>query len=253
MSSIETQLSIVKSRIQRACIASGRDVNSVRLIAVSKRMPSEAIREAYAAGQRDFGENYVQELLRKSEELADLPDLRLHLIGHLQTNKVKTVVRAVSMIQSIDSLRLVEELGKRVLLPAVVEARRILLGEDGAQTKTSLDARLPVLVEVNVAGEAQKSGCSPNDVENLIEAIERLPQVYACGLMTVPPFTDDPKEARPYFDALRALRDRLGGPSRLPELSMGMTADLEEAIAAGATIVRIGTAIFGARPAREEP
>lgn len=253
MSSIETQLSIVKSRIQRACIASGRDVSSVRLIAVSKRMPSEAIREAYAAGQRDFGENYVQELLRKSEDLVDLPDLRLHLIGHLQTNKVKSVVRAVSMIQSIDSLRLIDELGKRVLLPAVDESRRIDLGQDGAQTSKVLGPRLPVLVEVNVAGEAQKSGCSPDEVENLIEAIERLPQLYACGLMTVPPFTDDPKEARPYFDALRALRDRLGGPSRLPELSMGMTADLEEAISAGATIVRIGTAIFGTRPAREEP
>jgi uncharacterized pyridoxal phosphate-containing UPF0001 family protein len=263
MSSIALRLAAVQDRITQAALASGRDPKSVRLIAVSKLMPSEALREAYAAGQRDFGENYVQELAQKAKDLLDLPDLRLHLIGHLQTNKVKVVANAVSMIQSVDSVRLVEELGKRVPVPAVSPEKAFVLGlhdeqtapsvtaPSGAQTALSLDRRLPLLVEVNVGGEAQKSGCNPAEVPAIVDAIERYAQLRVAGLMTVPPFSEDPKAARPHFDRLRALRDELGGPSRLPELSMGMTLDLEEAVAAGATIVRVGTAIFGSRPPRE--
>lgn len=252
MPSIAERLAVVTSRIHNAALACGREPNSIRLIAVSKFMPAEAIRAAYAEGQRDFGENYVQELAKKAELLRDLPELRLHLIGHLQTNKVKTVAHRVSMIQSVDSERLVEELGKRVVLPAVEAGKRFALGQGGAQTSALEDARLPLLIEVNVAGEAQKSGCAPDAVPSVLEAIDRYPQLNACGLMTVPPFSSEPGTTRPYFEDLRRLRDSLGGPSRLPELSMGMTADLEEAITAGATLVRVGTAIFGERPPHED-
>lgn len=251
MGSIAERLAVVKSRITAAALACGREPNTIRLIAVSKLMPVEALREAYAAGQRDFGENYVQELAKKAGALSDLPDLRLHLIGHLQTNKVKLIAGAVSMIQSVDSLRLVEELGKRVPTPAVAPNKAFALGLSGAQTAEPAGTRLPLLIEVNVGGEVQKSGSEPAEVPALLDAISGYPQLQACGLMTVPPFTDDPKAARPHFDRLRTLRDELGGVARLPELSMGMTLDLEEAIAAGATLVRVGTAIFGERPARE--
>jgi pyridoxal phosphate enzyme (YggS family) len=249
MSVIAENLGVVRARIARAAEHAGREPSSIRLIAVSKLMPSEAIREAYAAGQRDFGENYVQELVRKAEELRDLPDLRLHLIGHLQTNKVKTVVGAVSIIQSISSTRLVSELKKRLSAAPEFSSRRwpafFPSGKNAPAT------RLPVLVEVNVGGEAQKSGCAPEETSSILEAIDQSPHLCAYGLMTVPPFDLNPQQARPHFERLRRLRDELGGPERLSELSMGMTLDLEEAILAGATLVRVGTAIFGERPRRE--
>jgi pyridoxal phosphate enzyme (YggS family) len=254
MTSVAERLEAVNQRIKRAANACGRDPRSIRLIAVSKLMPSVAIREAYAAGQRDFGENYVQELAQKADELADLADLRLHLIGHLQTNKAKVVVGRVGMIQSVDSLRLVDALAKRVA--SVREGRQPIACNpwvcSGAQTAlVATRESLPLLVEVNLGGEAQKSGCTPGEVAPLLDAIEAAPGLAACGLMTVPPFTENAQAARPYFDQLRVLRDQLGGASRLPELSMGMTLDLEEAVASGATIVRVGTAIFGERTARE--
>jgi PLP dependent protein len=218
----------VQARIAAAATASGRDPRGVRLIAVSKTQPASAVREAYAAGQRDFGENYVQELLQKAEELRDLVDLRWHLIGHLQRNKAKQVAPLVSLLHTVDSLDLARELSKRL---AAAQPARVL----------------PVLVEVSIAGEAQKHGLAPENLAELLQGITALPQLELRGLMCVPPFTEDPAGARPHFDALAELRERHGGVARLPELSMGMTHDLEQAVAAGATLVRVGTAIFGAR------
>ena len=237
MAAVAERLAAVRERIARAAAAAGRDPAEIRLIGASKLQPTEAIRAAYAAGLRDFGENYVQELERKAAELANLPDLRLHLIGHLQRNKARHVVRHASVIQSVDSVRLAEELGRRATEVVIDEARRFAAGE----------RRLVVFVEVNVGGEAEKQGCAPEALGAVLDAVEAQPSLALRGLMTLPPHTEDPAGARPFFDQLVALRDRHGGPSRLPELSMGMTHDLEPAIAAGATVVRVGTAIFGQR------
>jgi PLP dependent protein len=249
MGSIADRLCEIRERIERAAVAAGRRSSDVRLVAVSKLQSSQSMRAAYAEGVRDFGENYVQELVRKSDELADLPDLRFHLIGHLQTNKARSVIGRVSAVHSVDSVRLVEELGKRALAVQVPAAKRCPLagGLDGAATAR----RLPVFIEVNVAGEGQKSGCAPEQAAAMLAAIREQPGLRAVGLMTVPPFFDDPKLSRPYFDRLRQLRDQIADSAALPELSMGMTLDLEQAIHAGATLVRVGTAIFGERPPRE--
>ncbi len=193
----------------------------MRLIAVSKTQPAEAVREAYAAGQRDFGENYVQELVEKAEALRDLTDLRWHMIGHLQRNKAKQVAPLVGLVHTVDSIDLARELAKRVAAAAP-------------------DRRLQVLVEVSIAGEAQKHGVAPGDLAELCGGIEALPALSLGGLMCVPPATADAADARPFFDELSALRERHGGAARLPELSMGMTHDLEHAVAAGATLVRSG-------------
>jgi PLP dependent protein len=223
--SIADALAGVRERIASAAEAQGRPAEQVRLIAVSKTHPAEAVREAYAAGQRDFGENYVQELVHKAEALRDLTDLRWHLIGHLQRNKAKQVANLASLVHSVDSLELARELAKR-LHPG---------------------RRLPVLVEVSIAGEVQKHGVAPEVLGELLTGLEGLPELELRGLMCVPPHTDDPAGARPHFDALVRLQASHGGVARLPELSMGMTHDLEHAVAAGATLVRVGTAIFGAR------
>jgi pyridoxal phosphate enzyme (YggS family) len=228
MSGVAARLELIRARVSAAAVRAGRDPASVRLLAVSKGQPSELLREAYAAGQRDFGENYVQELAKKAEELADLSDLRLHLIGHLQRNKAKVVVRHAAAVHSVDSLELALELDKRV----------------------AEGARLPVLVEVSIAGEAQKSGVDPAGLGALLERIDACTRLHAIGLMCVPPDGDDPEAARPFFARLRELRDRHGGAAKLPELSMGMSADFEIAIAEGSTLVRVGTAIFGARRPR---
>jgi PLP dependent protein len=220
---IASKLDAVRRRIADAALKSSRDPSSVRLVAVSKTKDADRIREAYAAGQRDFGENYAQELSKKASELADLEGMRWHFIGHLQRNKAKLVAPVASVVHTVDSSRLAEELGKRA-------ARR-----------------LPVLVEVNVGGEEQKSGCRPSELGGVLAAIEALPSLALAGLMTVPPASDEPGFSRRFFDALAALRAEHGGAARLPELSMGMSHDLEEAVEAGATIVRVGTAIFGAR------
>lgn len=238
--SVKDDLATVRQRIQNAARAAGRAVNEIGLIAVSKFQPVSAIREAYAAGQRDFGENYVQELCEKAEELRDLAELRWHLIGHLQRNKVKKVAPLVTAIHSVDSSELAAELGKRVAAAEAEAERRARLGDDRA--------RLDVLVEVSIAGEAQKSGAAPEEVARIIEVIEREPALRLRGLMCVPPLSEHAEAARPHFEALVRLRETLGGRARLPELSMGMTADLEVAVATGATWVRIGTAIFGQRP-----
>ena len=220
---IRAALGAVRARLDAAAVRAGRDPATVALMAVSKLHGPEAVRAAHAAGQRDFGENYVQELSTKAAALADLADLRWHFIGHLQTNKCRELVARVASVHSVDSERLVRELGRRAL---------------------AAGRRVRILVQVNVAREAQKSGCEVGELPAVLAAARATDGVELRGLMTVPPAGDD---ARRWFDALRALRDEHGGPAQLPELSMGMTHDLEEAVAAGATVVRVGTAIFGAR------
>ena len=194
----------------------------VTLVAVSKTQPASAIREAHAAGQRDFGENYVQEWREKAAELADLADLRWHFIGSLQTNKVKYLAGKVSLVHTVDR----EELGREI-------AKRWERAGGVAR----------VLVEVNLGGEASKGGCAPGAVDSLVATLRGLPALEVAGLTCIPPPEDDP---RPHFQALRAMRDRLG----LRELSMGMSGDYPVAIAEGSTIVRVGTAIFGERARR---
>ncbi|MBL8602331.1 MAG: YggS family pyridoxal phosphate-dependent enzyme [Myxococcales bacterium] len=223
---LQGRLAALQGRLASACARAGRSPDAVTLVAVSKTFDAAAVAEAYALGLRDFGENYVQELSAKQAALAHLEGLRWHMIGHLQRNKARAVVPGVAMLQSLDSVALAVEVSKRA-----AEARR----------------SLPVLVQVNVGGEAQKSGCAPGALGALLDAVEALPGVSLSGLMTVPPHTEDPAGARPFFDALLALREAHGGPSRLPVVSMGMTHDLEVAVAAGATMVRVGNALFGSR------
>jgi pyridoxal phosphate enzyme (YggS family) len=235
---LATRLSGVRARVEAA--RARRGSGSVLLIAVSKGQSAAAIRAAYELGQRDFGENYVQELVQKAAELADLPELRWHAIGHLQRNKVKHVVEHAQAVHSVDGAALLEEIARRATGREVPERRRVF----------GNDPRMPLLVEVSIAGEEQKSGCAPAELGALLAAIEDRPSVRLVGLMCVPPFTDDPAGSQPHFEALARLREDHGGAARLPELSMGMTADFEHAVAAGATVVRVGTAIFGPRSPR---
>jgi PLP dependent protein len=216
----------------RARIGAARDARGggppVQLVAVSKRHTTEAIREAYAAGQRAFGENYVQELVAKAESLADLPDIEWHFVGHLQTNKARAAAKVARMVHTVDSAALARELGRR------------------AAAQVAVGAPLPVLIEVNVGGEPQKAGASPGEIEEVMAAVRAQPALALRGLMTVPP-AGDASVSRRTFETLALLRKLHGGDAALPELSMGMSGDLEDAIACGATIVRVGTAIFGAR------
>ncbi len=237
MSSVVQGLEQVRARLAAALSGAGRAPNSARLIAVSKFHPASAIREAYAAGQRDFGENYVQELQQKAADMADLSDLRWHLIGHLQRNKARQVAPLASVVHTVHSVELARELDQRAAGVVLTGGRAFLAGE----------TRVATLVEVNVGGEAQKSGCTPAQLPDVLHALEEAEHLHLAGLMCVPPHTEDPSGARPFFEALVRLRDAHGGAERLPELSMGMTADLEQAVAAGATLVRVGTAIFGER------
>lgn len=227
MERVALGLKRVRAELAAALASAGRAPDSARLVAVSKFHPASAIRAAYAEGQRDFGENYVQELEQKAAELADLSDLRWHMIGHLQRNKARAVVPLAALIHTVHSVELARELDKRANAP------------------------LAVLVEVNVGGEAQKSGCAPEALGELLQALGEAERVRCIGLMCVPPHTEDPSGSLPFFERLRALREQHGGTERLPELSMGMSADLPYAIAAGASIVRVGTAIFGERPRAE--
>ncbi|MGZ6253146.1 MAG: YggS family pyridoxal phosphate-dependent enzyme [Candidatus Binataceae bacterium] len=227
---IAARLTAVRERIARAANRVNRDPAAVRLVLASKTQPPEAIRAAYAAGAREFGENYVQEAATKQDALADLQDLedlRWHLIGHLQTNKARDAVNRFALIHSLDSARLGLALGRARPAP-----------------------RVRVLIEVNAAGEASKSGVAAADLERLIE--ETRATVEILGLMTIPPPASDPERSRSHFVALRATRDRLAAATglALSELSMGMTDDFEVAIEEGATIVRVGRAIFGERRGR---
>ena len=223
--SIAERLESVRERIALASVRAGRSPADVRLIAVSKTQPVDAIREAYAAGQRDFGENYVQELVDKARQLADLTELRWHMIGHLQTNKVKQVLGVASVIHTLDRVSIVREVGKRAMGGGVVD----------------------VLVEVNVGGEESKSGAAIEEADQVVEAVRE--QMFEqlglrlVGLMTVPPFDLELSVVAGHFERLRMMAEGFG----LKELSMGMSHDFEEAIMHGATMVRVGTAIFGSR------
>jgi pyridoxal phosphate enzyme (YggS family) len=209
----------VQQRLAAACQRAGRSPQEVTVVAVAKGFPPEAVREAYAAGLRHFGENRVQEAAAKRPLLADL-DITWHLVGHLQTNKVKKALQLFDIVHSLDSLPLAQELSRRAQGP------------------------LPVLLEVNVAGEASKFGLAPEQVPAAAQAIARLPHLELVGLMTVAPMASDPEEVRPVFRRLRELAQALG----LPHLSMGMSDDFEVAVEEGATMVRLGRAIFGPRP-----
>ena len=229
MSLIAQNLTEIQRRLAAAALRAGRDLAAVRLVAVTKTVDLERLQEAVAAGHTLFGENYVQEAKKKIAALG--PGLTWHFIGHLQTNKAKAAVGVFELIHSVDRLRL-------------------------AQTLEQAAARLgkvqDILIQVNVAGEETKSGADPGEVQDLLLAISKMPHLRVKGLMTMPPWLSDPEEVRPYFQALRELRDRLRQArlveGDLPELSMGMTGDFEAAVEEGATLVRIGTAIFGPRP-----
>lgn len=228
MSDLAARIEAVQRRIVRASERAGRPPESVRLVAVSKRHPADLVRQAHACGLRWFGENYAKELVGKAADVGPLADIQWHMIGHLQTNKARLLAATAAWVHTLDSPHLVRELTKRV-------------GPSGRSVE--------VLLEVNVAGDPKKSGCSPAEVGPLIDVVRaEEPVLRLRGLMTMPPHTDDPEGARPAFVALRALRDQHGGPALLPHLSMGMSHDLEIAIEEGATIVRVGTAIFGERP-----
>jgi pyridoxal phosphate enzyme (YggS family) len=214
----------VRARIAAAERRAGRTPGSVRLVLASKTQPPDAIRAAYIAGAREFGENYVQEALAKRPALADLTGIRWHMIGHLQTNKARAAVENFDLIHSLDSERL---------------AARI------AQVRSS--PKVPMLVEINLGGEATKTGIAPERLETFVNSVRELVDVV--GLMTIPPEVDALEDARTYFVKMRELRDRLAARTglALSELSMGMTTDFEVAIEEGATMVRIGRAVFGER------
>ena len=229
---ISENLAAVRERISAAARRTGRPAEGIALMAVSKTQPPERIREAYSAGQRLFGENRVQEFSGKVDLLRDLKDAEWHLIGHLQTNKAAKTAELFRAVDSVDSLKLAEKLD--------VAAR-------------ALGKKLDVLIEINVGGEAAKSGLAPDSaaLDQLLMAAPQLASLVFRGLMTVPPFTDDPQGAGPYFRKLRELRDTIAA-RHLPavvmdELSMGMSHDFEVAIEEGSTCVRVGTAIFGER------
>jgi pyridoxal phosphate enzyme (YggS family) len=217
----------VRARIAAACIAAGRPLESVRLLAVSKTWPAASVREAIAAGQRAFGENYVQEAIDKKAELASLspdPGLEWHFIGPLQSNKTRLVAENFAWVHSVDRLKIAERLS--------------------AQRPPEL-AALQICLQVNVSGEASKSGCDPDQVATLARTLATLPGLRLRGLMAIPEPSDDPLKQRQQFAILRRLRDSL--PLELDTLSMGMSHDLEAAIMEGSTLLRIGTAIFGQR------
>jgi PLP dependent protein len=229
MSSIEGRLTEIRERMAAAARSVGRDPSSVRLVAVSKTFPLEAVRQAFAAGQRDFGENRVQEALQKISGSTDL-SISWHLLGHLQTNKARKAAPVFAMVQSVDSVELLQKLDQ-----AAEEAGRAL----------------ELLIQVNLAGEATKFGVPPVQVPRLFDAAGACRAARVVGLMTLPPEPDLPEDSRPWFRQLRDLRDEwlaAGVPaSMLHELSMGMSGDFAVAVQEGATLVRVGTAIFGSR------
>ncbi|MBT8351703.1 MAG: YggS family pyridoxal phosphate-dependent enzyme [Deltaproteobacteria bacterium] len=229
MRNLKRNLKNVMDRINQATVASGRDPESVRLVAVSKTIPAETVKRAIDAGANILGENYIQEAKSKFDDLISYP-VSWHFIGHLQTNKAKYAVRIFDLIHSVDSFKLALELNKHA-------------GKTGKIQH--------ILIQVNVAGESSKSGISTQDTMNLIKKISALKNLAIKGLMTMPPFFNEPEKVRPFFKDLRNLRDTIRSERidnvDMEELSMGMTGDFEAAIEEGATLVRIGTAIFGER------
>ncbi len=230
--SIAENVAQVRERIRLAASSAGRDPGAITLMGVSKTFPAEAIREVYDAGIRVFGENRVQEFASKAEALRDLGEARWHLIGHLQSNKAAKAADLFHAVDSVDSMKLAEKLN------------------DAAR---SAGKTLRVLIEMNVGGEAAKSGIAPDSAEldQLLAEAPRLASLEFRGLMTVPPYTEDPQGARQYFRKLRELRDEVASRGlprvSMDELSMGMSHDFEVAIEEGSTCVRVGTAIFGGR------
>lgn len=218
MDTLEDRLAEVERRIATACAAAGRPRQDVLLLAVTKVFPAQVMLDAYAAGLRQFGENYVQEFEAKAPQLGQLPGARFHLIGHLQSNKSRKAGDLFHVIQTVDSEKL---------------ARRL----------SELGKPLEIMIEVKLSEEEAKHGCDPHDVPRLSAAIRTLPNLTLTGLMTMPPWSDDAELSRPYFRRLR----ELARAEALPQLSMGMSHDLEVAIQEGSTIVRIGTALFGKR------
>ncbi len=221
MSELATRLAALEARLEAACQRSGRARASVRLVAVSKLHPPEAVEAAYALGLRHFGENYAQELRDKARALARLEGLRWHAIGPVQPKNAKYVAQHAHFFHALCDLEVAHELQRR------------RTGEP-----------LPVLIEVNLAGEASKAGVSPDEARALAAKLAGLDRLKLSGLTSMPPLVEDPELNRPHFKALRALAQQLG----LAELSMGTTADFEVAIEEGATLVRVGTALFGERP-----
>ncbi|MGD9007048.1 MAG: YggS family pyridoxal phosphate-dependent enzyme [Desulfobacteraceae bacterium] len=219
----------IQQRIERSANKCGRDPKTIRLVAVGKTQTADRVREAVCAGATIIGENYIQEAREKFDQLVDL-DVQWHFIGHLQSNKAKYAVRMFSLIHSVDSIKLAKELNK--------QAKKI-------------GKRQRILVQVNIGDAPSKSGLAEKEAAENIVRIAEMENLHILGLMTMPPFFDDPERARPYFAALRRLRDSLSPSAGLSpdfkELSMGMTGDFEAAIEEGATLVRIGTALFGAR------
>lgn len=226
---IKAQLEKVTQRIRTACEKSGREPESVRLVAVSKTIPTEGVRAAIDAGVDTLGENYIQEARQKFEALGTHP-VSWHFIGHLQSNKAKYAVRMFDLIHSVDSIKLAREISKRA---------------------ANLGKVQNILVQVNISMEATKSGATVKGTQDLLLALAEMDHIAVRGLMTMPPFFDHPERARPYFQALRNLSGDIEALNistvSMDELSMGMTGDFEVAIEEGATLVRIGTAIFGER------
>jgi len=216
---LRERLAEVENRIASAAMRAGRSRSEVTLIAVTKKFPAEVIREAHALGLRQFGENYVQEFEIKHPGIADLADAEFHLIGHLQSNKTRPAAELFQVIQTVDSEKL---------------ARRL----DG------MGRKIEVMIEVKLSEEQSKAGAAPESLDALIETLRACDNLRLTGLMTMPPWSDNPEQTRPYFRRLAAL----GRKHALPKLSMGMSHDLEAAIEEGATHIRIGTALFGARP-----
>ncbi len=225
---IKENLEEVEARITRACERSGRERSEVTLISVSKTKPVEMLQEAYDAGSRDFGENKPQEIREKYPQLPT--DIRWHMIGHLQRNKIKYIIDKVCMIHSVDSIRLAEAIDEEAKKHGIV---------------------MPVLIEVNVAEEESKFGVHLDEVESLVRQISELSNIQVQGLMTIAPFTENAEDNRIYFRKLRNLyvdiKDKNIDNVNMCNLSMGMTGDYEVAVEEGATMVRVGTGIFGAR------
>ena len=228
--SIADNFRVIRGRIDEAALRAGRDPATVRLVAVSKTKPAAAIAQALACGQVVFGENYVQELVAKA---AELPGVCWHFIGNLQSNKVRQIAGLVDMIHSVDRVSLAREIDRQ-------------WGE--------LGKRCDVLIQVNISHEATKGGTSSEELLDLVAEVAGLPHLRIKGLMTMPPFFDDPEAARPYFKALRELAREVEAAGiagvEMHELSMGMSGDFEAAIAEGATLVRVGSALFGEREYR---
>jgi PLP dependent protein len=247
-SEIALNIARVQERIAGACRRAGRRPEEIRLVAVSKTVPPERIREAYGAGLRDFGENRVQDAERKRPALADL-NVAWHMIGHLQGNKARPARELFHWIHSIDSQRLAQRLDHAFSLrPSPASGGS---PSAAAPLPTTLSQPLPVLIEVNLGGESAKSGVEESAALDLARSVAALPSLSLRGLMTVPPISEDPEGARPFFSRLRHLRNIIAS-AHLPnvcvdELSMGMSHDFEVAIEEGATLVRVGTAIFGVR------